>query len=229
MRSCRNADIVLVQGAGSPAEINLRANDIANMGFARACNVPVILAGDIERGGVIASLVGTHAVLDAEDRAMIRAFLVNKFRGDISLFDDGLTEITARTGWPSLGVLPYLRGLTLPSEDAIEQKAPAEAANGKRLRIAVPVFPHIANSDDFDPLQLEPGVDFAFIQPGTPLPQNCDLLILPGSKATLAVFLPQGARLGHRHSRSLAPRRRLAGHLRWLSDAGAQRHRSRRP
>ncbi len=182
----READIVVVEGAGSPAETNLRANDIANMGFARALNVPVILAGDIERGGVIASLVGTHTVLDEDDRAMIAGFLVNKFRGDISLFDDGLTEITARTGWPSLGVLPYLRGLTLPSEDAIEQKAPAEAANGKRLRIAVPVFPHIANSDDFDPLQLEPSVDFTFVMPGTPLPQGCDLLILPGSKATLS-------------------------------------------
>jgi adenosylcobyric acid synthase len=182
---CRDADIVLVEGAGSPAEINLRANDIANMGFARAFGVPVVLVGDIDRGGVIASLVGTHAVLEKDDRAMVKGFIVNKFRGDVSLFGDGLRVIAARTGWPNFGVLPFLQGLALPAEDAIERKGEIREAP-PAVRIAVPLLSHIANADEFDPLQLEPSVALDFVPPGTPLPRDCDLVVLPGSKATIS-------------------------------------------
>ncbi|MGB8365926.1 MAG: cobyric acid synthase [Rhizomicrobium sp.] len=180
-----DADIVLIEGAGSPAEINLRANDIANMGFARSFAVPVILVGDIDRGGVIASVVGTHAVLDPADRAMIRGFVINKFRGDMGLFAGGMREIEARTAWPGFGILPFVRGLALPAEDAIEAKSTDGEAD-RRVRIAVPILSRIANADEFDPLQLEPGVEFSFVPPGTPLPRQCDLIILPGSKATIA-------------------------------------------
>ncbi len=179
-----DADIVLVEGAGSPAEINLRANDIANMGFARAFAVPVILLGDIDRGGVIASLVGTHAVLEAEDRAMIRGFIINKFRGDVNLFTDGMAAIAARTGWPGFGILPFVPGLALPAEDAVERKGEADKA-AERVRIAVPLLSRLANADEFDPLQLEPGVELIFVPPGGPIPP-CDLIIVPGSKATIA-------------------------------------------
>jgi adenosylcobyric acid synthase len=180
----RGADIVLVEGAGSPAEINLRVNDIANMGFARAFGVPVVLVGDIDRGGVIASLVGTHAVLDDADREMIRGFVINKFRGDAGLFVDGLRAIETRTGWKGFGVLPFVQGLALPAEDAIELKGTEKS--DRRVRIAVPLFRRIANADEFDPLQLESGVELLFIPPGRPLPRDCDLVILPGSKATIA-------------------------------------------
>jgi adenosylcobyric acid synthase len=147
-------DIVLVEGAGSPAEINLRAGDIANMGFALAANVPVALIGDIDRGGVIASLVGTHAVLEPTERALIRAFLINKFRGDIRLFDGGLTEITKRTHWPSLGVIPWFgQAHKLPAEDALDLAS--RGGGTGRLRIAVPVIARIANFDDLDPLGSE--------------------------------------------------------------------------
>ncbi len=179
------ADIILVEGAGSPAETNLRAGDIANMGFARAANVPVVLIGDIDRGGVIASLVGTHAVLEEADRAMIRAFCVNRFRGEIRLFDDGLSEIAARTGWPSLGVVPWFADAhRLPAEDALD----LERRNGVAgaLKIAVPIFARIANFDDLDPLRQEPEVALRLIAPGEPLPGDADLVILPGSKATIA-------------------------------------------
>ncbi|WP_029015025.1 cobyric acid synthase [Niveispirillum irakense] len=186
------ADLVLVEGAGSPAEINLRPRDIANMGFARAANVPVILAGDIDRGGVIASIVGTHAVVAPEDRAMIRGYLINKFRGDISLFDDGLVEITNRTGWPSFGVLPFQPAAArLPAEDAVvldqwRTGGPLGGKDGRQLRIAVPMLSRIANFDDFDPLRLEPSVAITMVPPGRPLPLDADLIILPGSKATIA-------------------------------------------
>jgi adenosylcobyric acid synthase len=181
------ADIVIVEGAGSPAETNLRAHDIANMGFAHAADVPVVLVGDIDRGHVIASLVGAHAVLDASDRARIRGFIVNKFRGDVQLFRAGIDTIEARTGWPSLGVVPWLHTAgALPAEDAmqLEHERPAQA--NARVRIAVPHVPHIANFDDFDPLRFEPEVQLAFVAPGRPLPLDADLLILPGSKATIA-------------------------------------------
>jgi adenosylcobyric acid synthase len=159
------ADIVLIEGAGSPAEINLRAGDIANMGFAAAANIPVVLAGDIDRGGVIASLAGTHLVLEPEERARIHGFIVNKFRGDPSLFDNGLTAITRLTGWPSIGVLPWLpQAAFLPAEDAVDLDR-THASSSTRI-IAVPVLARIANFDDLDPLGMEPGVKLVFMQAG---------------------------------------------------------------
>jgi adenosylcobyric acid synthase len=178
------ADIVLIEGAGSPAEINLRAGDIANMGFAAAANIPVVLAGDIDRGGVIASLAGTHLVLEAEERARIHGFIVNKFRGDPSLFDNGLTAITRLTGWPSIGVLPWLpQAAFLPAEDAVDLDR-THASSSTRI-IAVPVLARIANFDDLDPLGMEPGVKLVFIRPGEAIPGNADVIIIPGSKSTI--------------------------------------------
>jgi len=177
-------DLVVVEGAGSPAEINLRAGDIANMGFARAAGVPVVLIGDIDRGGVIAALVGTKAVLDDDDAAMIRGFLINKFRGDPRLFDDGYRQIVARTGWAGMGVVPWLADAALlPAEDAValERARPGDA----RVVIAIPMLSRIANFDDFDALAREPGVSLHMVQPGQPLPA-ADLVILPGTKATIA-------------------------------------------
>lgn len=179
------ADLVIVEGAGSPAETNLRANDIANMGFAHAADVTVVLIGDIDRGHVIASLVGAYEVLDADDRGRIKGFLINKFRGDPALFDDGRAEIVRRTGWADLGMAPWLAAAArLPAEDAVvlERAADGSAA---RVTIAVPMLSRIANFDDFDPLRAEPEVDLRFVPPGQPLPV-CDLVILPGTKATLA-------------------------------------------
>ncbi|WP_182084456.1 cobyric acid synthase [Aureimonas sp. ME7] len=184
----KGADLVLVEGAGSPAEINLRAGDIANMGFSRAAGVPVVLVGDIDRGGVIASLVGTHAILPDDDRAPVRGFLINKFRGDPSLFDEGLAAVTRFTGWPSLGVVPWLGAAArLPAEDsvALERMANGRAAPGD-LVVAVPRLPHIANFDDLDPLMASPGVHLAFIRPGEPWPEGVGLVLLPGSKSTIA-------------------------------------------
>jgi adenosylcobyric acid synthase len=180
------SDLVIVEGAGSPAEINLRAGDIANMGFARAADVPVVLVGDIDRGHVIAALVGAHAVLDDGDRAMIRGFLINKFRGDPSLFQDGRTEITRRTGWADLGMAPWLAAArALPAEDAVVLDR-STSGERRRVRIVAPMLSRIANFDDFDALRVEPDVDFAFVPPGQPLPGDADLVILPGTKATLA-------------------------------------------
>jgi adenosylcobyric acid synthase len=190
----READIVLVEGAGSPAEINLRAGDIANMGFAAAADVPVVLVGDIDRGGVIASLAGTHLVLEPDERARIRGFLINKFRGDVSLFDQGLAAVTRLTGWPSLGVVPWLpRAAWLPAEDAIDLDR-ADPSTSSRV-IAVPVLARIANFDDLDPLGMEPGVKLVFVRPGEAIPGNADVVILPGSKSTvgdLAFLRTQG-------------------------------------
>jgi len=183
----READLVLVEGAGSASEVNLRANDIANMGFARAADVPVVLIGDIERGGVIASLVGTQAVLDAADAALVRGFMINKFRGDPVLFKTGMQRIAQATGWPALGLIPYFADARLlPAEDALglEQKRPQKAQ--ARIRVAVLILPHIANFDDLDPLEAEPGVEVVRVQPGAALPGDADLVILPGSKATVA-------------------------------------------
>ncbi len=178
------ADLVIVEGAGSPAEVNLRANDIANMGFAIASQTPVILTGDIDRGGVIAQLVGTQAVLDPADAAMIKGFLINKFRGDPRLFDDGYRLIEARTGWPGLGVIPWFpHAHNLPAEDATDLGG--TRGSGAFL-IAVPHLNRIANFDDLDPLAQEPGVTLRIIKPGQPLPVEADLIILPGSKATIA-------------------------------------------
>ncbi|MBV9217913.1 MAG: cobyric acid synthase [Methylobacteriaceae bacterium] len=180
------ADLVLVEGAGSAAEINLRRNDIANMGFARTADVPVVLIGDIERGGVIAQIVGTRAVLDGADAAMIVGFLVNRFRGDAALFAEGMDLIERRSGWPALGLLPHFaRASRLPAEDAVALQRPLVPGDG-RVTIAVPLLPHIANFDDFDPLKLEDGVRLVFVPRGEPLPRQADLVILPGSKATMA-------------------------------------------
>ena len=190
----READIVLVEGAGSPAEINLRAGDIANMGFALAAKVPVVLIGDIDRGGVIASLAGTHAVLPQAERALIKGYLINKFRGDVSLFDGGLAAIGSYTGWRSFGVVPWLpEAARLPAEDAVALDRRRRAAPGTgtetgtgTVRIAVPRLSRIANFDDFDPLAQEPGVALTMVAPGEPIPADSDLVILPGTKATLA-------------------------------------------
>src|SRR5882757_1806984 len=183
-RLAREADIVLVEGAGSPAEINLRSGDIANMGFAGAANVPVVLVGDIDRGGVIASLAGTHLVLEPEERERIRGFIINKFRGDAKLFDQGLTAITRLTGWPSLGVVPWLpQAGWLPAEDAMDMDR--ESTSSSSRVIAVPVLARIANFDDLDPLGMEPGVKLVFVRPGEPIPGDADVVILPGSKSTI--------------------------------------------
>jgi adenosylcobyric acid synthase len=185
MRS--EADIVLVEGAGSAAEINLRANDIANMGFARAADVPVVLIGDIDRGGVIASLVGTKAVIAPEDAALIGGFIVNKFRGDAALFADGMARIAELTGWLGLGLLPYFPAARwLPAEDALALEQSRPVKSQPRLRIAVPILPHIANFDDLDPLDAEPAVEVVRVRPGAAVPGDAHLIILPGSKATIA-------------------------------------------
>jgi len=181
-----DADLVLVEGAGSASEVNLRATDIANFGFARAADVPVVLIGDIDRGGVIASLVGTCAVCDPADASLIRATLINRFRGDPSLFADGQAFIAARTGVPCLGPVPFFPDTArLPAEDSLALDRKASPAKG-RIVIAVPRLPRIANFDDLDPLQAEPDVSLIIVERGEPIPQNADLIILPGSKATRA-------------------------------------------
>lgn len=183
-RLCAGVDLVIVEGAGSPAEVNLRSGDIANMGFAQAAGVPVVLVGDIDRGGVIAQLVGTQSVIDPGDAALIRGFLVNKFRGDPRLFDDGYAVVKARTGWPGFGVVPWFADAhKLPAEDAADLRR--TSGNGAFL-IAVPQLSRIANFDDLDPLAQEPGVTLRIIPPGHPLPVEADLIILPGTKATIA-------------------------------------------
>ncbi|GLV27581.1 cobyric acid synthase [Sphingobium sp. TomTYG75] len=182
----QQCDIVVVEGAGSPAEINLRAGDIANMGFARAANVPVILVGDIDRGGVIAAIAGTKAVIDPADAAMIRGFLINKFRGDPALFEDGYRQIEQLSGWRGFGVVPWLTATArLPSEDAVVLERPSRGG-GKRIVIACPILPRIANFDDLDPFKLEPEVTLVMVPPGQPIPAEASLIILPGSKATIA-------------------------------------------
>jgi adenosylcobyric acid synthase len=181
------ADLVLVEGAGSASEVNLRQNDIANMGFARAADVPVVLIGDIDRGGVIASLAGTKVVLDAADAAMIKAFLVNKFRGDPTLFADGMEQIAQATGWAALGLVPFFPDARLlPAEDALALDRPRRRRRDARIVIAVPILPHIANFDDLDPLEAEPAVDLVCVRAPQALPGDADLVILPGSKATIA-------------------------------------------
>jgi len=182
----QEADLILVEGAGSPAETNLRAGDIANMGFATATDTPVILVGDIDRGGVIASLVGTHAVLSPKDQAMIKGFLINKFRGDVTLFDEGLRKIENRTGWQNFGVLPWVHAVAdLPAEDGVVLEQDQSTAKG-HIKIVVPMLSRIANFDDVDPLAQEESVDLQFIPTGQPLPGDAALVILPGTKSTLA-------------------------------------------
>ncbi|WP_244935982.1 cobyric acid synthase [Paracoccus siganidrum] len=174
-------DLVIVEGAGSPAEINLRPRDIANMGFARAAGVPVVLAGDIDRGGVIAQIVGTQAVIDEGDAAMIRGFLVNKFRGDPALFQDGYRAIEARTGWRGFGVLPWFAGAhRLPAEDAVDLRPPT----GEGLHVVCLCLSRIANFDDLDPLAAEPGLRLTMLGPGRAIPGDAALVVIPGSKST---------------------------------------------
>jgi adenosylcobyric acid synthase len=179
-------DLILVEGAGSPAEINLRARDIANMGFARQLDVPVCLIGDIEKGGVIASIVGTKTVLVPDDAEMIIGCLVNKFRGDISLFDEGVREIENRTGWPCFGVIPWLPATAkLPAEDAVVRQLGPEKRQQGKLRITAPMLSRMANFDDADPLRLEPGIEFEWVAPGQSIPRDSDVVILFGTKSTL--------------------------------------------
>jgi adenosylcobyric acid synthase len=191
----QEAELVIVEGAGSPAETNLRANDIANMGLAQALGLPVILVGDINRGHVIASLVGAHVVLEPADRALIRGFIINKFRGDVRLFDDGLRQVTEHTGWPSMGVVPWLKAAgRLPPEDGMgldELRTGARAVRAAHpdslsARVAVPQLSRIANFDEFDALREEPGVDLMFVPPGRPLPRDAALIVIPGTKSTIA-------------------------------------------
>lgn len=191
-RLASQCDLVVIEGAGSPAEINLRAGDIANMGFAEAAGCPVILVGDIDRGGVIAQLVGTKSVLSQEDAARITGFAVNKFRGDPSLFDSGIAEIETRTAWPSLGVIPWFDAAwRLPAEDVMD----IATRKGGAFKIAVPRLSRIANFDDLDPLVAEPNVTVDIIEAGRALPGDADLILIPGTKSTiadLAYFRAQG-------------------------------------
>lgn len=180
-----DADLVIVEGAGSPAEINLRAGDIANMGFATAAKVPVVLVGDIDRGGVIASLVGTHTILPEEDRRMVTGYLINKFRGDVSLFDDGIRQIADFTGWHCFGVVPWLKAASrLPAEDSVVLERLVSKGKGA-LKVAVPMLPRIANFDDLDPLAAEEQVELQFVKPSERLPGDAGLVVIPGSKSTI--------------------------------------------
>ncbi|MDX8353865.1 cobyric acid synthase [Cognatiyoonia sp. IB215182] len=176
-------DLILIEGAGSPAEVNLRAGDIANMGFAEAADVPVVLIGDIDRGGVIAQMVGTHAVLPENDRTRIKGFAINKFRGDTTLFHDGMTMIAERTDWAPLGIVPWFADAwKLPAEDVMD----IASRKGGTLKIAVPRLNRIANFDDLDPLSATPGVSVEIIPEGRPLPGDANLILIPGSKSTIA-------------------------------------------
>ncbi len=191
-RLCEDADLILVEGAGSPAEINLRESDIANMGFACEAKVPVVLVGDIERGGVIASLIGTHELLATEERDLVKGFVINKFRGDAGLLQPALSEIQMRTGMDCFGIVPYFADARrLPAEDGVVlDSAPWRVKrgtdSGRPIRIAVPRLPRIANFDDLDPLASEPEVMIDLVEAGRPIPLDADIVILPGSKATLA-------------------------------------------
>ncbi|MDX8347476.1 cobyric acid synthase [Cognatiyoonia sp. IB215446] len=179
----KGRDLVIIEGAGSPAEVNLRAGDIANMGFAEAADVPVVLIGDIDRGGVIAQMVGTHAVLPENDRARIKGFAINKFRGDTTLFHDGMAMIAERTDWAPLGIVPWFTDAwKLPAEDVMD----IASRTGGTLKIAVPRLNRIANFDDLDPLSATPGVSVEIISEGRPLPGDAHLILIPGSKSTIA-------------------------------------------
>ena len=193
-RLAARSDLVVVEGAGSPAETNLRRNDIANMGFARRVDAPVCLLADIDRGGAIAALVGTRVVLDPADAALVTSFAINRFRGDRARFADGVREIERRTGWPCRGVVPWLDAAQrLPAEDSVGLAERAEQAGHGgpdrsrrgRVKVVVPLLPRIANADDFDPLRLEPGVDLVMASLARPLPRDADVVVLPGTKSTL--------------------------------------------
>lgn len=175
-------ELIVIEGAGSPAEVNLRPRDIANMGFARAAQVPVVLAGDIDRGGVIAQIVGTQSVIDPQDAALIRGFLINKFRGDPSLFDDGYEFIRQRTGWTGFGVVPWFAGAhRLPAEDAVDLRT----SGGGGKHVVCLTLSRIANFDDLDPLAAEPGIRLTMLGPGRPIPGDADLVVIPGTKSTI--------------------------------------------
>jgi adenosylcobyric acid synthase len=185
-RLSAEADLMLVEGAGSASEVNLRAGDIANMGFAQAARVPVVLVGDIDRGGVIASLVGTKAVIDPADASLIRGFIVNRFRGDPSLFADGMRMVAERTGWAAIGLVPHFADAgRLPAEDILGLKSGFGSADDGSPIIAVPVMPRIANFDDLDPLKAEPGIEVRLVEAGQPIPAEASLVLLPGSKTTI--------------------------------------------
>ncbi len=182
-RLAKSVDLVLVEGAGSPAETNLRAGDIANMGFAEAAGIPVLLVADIDRGGVIAQVVGTHAVLERADRHRISAFIVNRFRGDVSLFQRAMPEMERRTGWTGLGIVPWFNDAwKLPAEDIMD----IGSTNGGPFRVIVPRLNRIANFDDLDPLAAEPDASVEIVEPGRALPGNANLVLIPGSKSTIA-------------------------------------------
>ena len=204
------ADLIIVEGAGSPVEINLRPHDIANMGFATRTDVPVILVGDIDRGGVIASVAGTHLILPEGDRRMIVGYLINKFRGDACLFDEGINAIERFTCWRCFGVVPWLKAAALlPSEDSVvlERLAGSEK---RALKVVVPMLGRIANFDDLDPLRAEPQVDVVFVPPGQQLPEDAGLIVIPGSKSTigdLLLFRENG------WDRDLEAHRRRRGHV----------------
>ncbi|KQA20284.1 cobyric acid synthase [Vibrio metoecus] len=176
-------EAVMIEGAGSPAEINLRANDIANMGFAEKADIPVIIVADIDRGGVFAHLYGTLALLSESEQARVKGFVINRFRGDIALLQSGLDWLEQKTGKPVIGVLPYLHGFDLEAEDAISAHQTLSADH--QLRVAVPVFTRISNHTDFDPLRLNPNIDFRYVGQGESL-SGADLIILPGTKSTRA-------------------------------------------
>ena len=181
------ADLMLVEGAGSPAEVNLRAGDVANMGFAEAADVPVVLVADVSRGGALASVVGTWTLLSPEERTRVVGYVINRFRGDPTLFDGAVEVIGAHTGLDCLGIVPeFPDARRLPAEDAMALEAPALSGRNCAIRVAVPRLSRIANFDDFDPLRAEDDIALEFVPPGTPLPGGADIIILPGSKATLA-------------------------------------------
>ena len=184
-RLCASYDAVLVEGAGSPAEINLRDRDIANMGFAEAADVPVVLVADIDRGGVFAHLVGTLELLSPSEQARVKGFIINRFRGDISLLQSGLDWLEARTGRKVFGVLPYLHGLFLDAEDGLADGAADVSAGEGALRVVAPVYPRISNHTDLDALRLHPQVDFRWVGPGQTIPP-ADLIVLAGSKSVQA-------------------------------------------
>ena len=200
-------ELVVVEGAGSPAEINLREGDIANMGFAEAVDCPVLLIADIDKGGVFAHLVGTLELLSPSERARVRGFVINRFRGDVSLLQPGIDWLEARTGVPVLGVLPYLHDLHLEAEDAVNARQPRKDAAA--LKVVVPVLPRISNHTDFDPLRLHPQVDLIMVRPGQPIPPT-DLIILPGSKSVRADL---GFLREHGWEAAIARHLRYGGHL----------------
>ncbi|WP_026381824.1 cobyric acid synthase [Afifella pfennigii] len=183
-RLTREADLVLVEGAGSGAEVYLRASDITNMRLAEQADLPVVFLSDIDRGGTMAAIVGSHQLLDEADRGRVVGYLINKFRGDLTIFEPGIKTITEKTGWPCLGVMRWFEQANcLPAEDSLALERPPER-RGSGLNVAVPRFSRIANFDDLDPLSAEPGVSLTFVNPGSPIPAETDVVILPGSKVT---------------------------------------------